>query len=458
MSIARVLGAGVALVLTMAFACAQTGPDLFVAPRPSQGPAATVAEKRVASLKQAAKRTKDGSASNVHVVAIDPALLAAPENLTGFRFKIGDRPYSVSGALESRTKDGFSWFGKVDGEKLSTVILVVRDGKVTGEVRGPKVGLLHIVPLGDGNHAIAEIDQAVLPPDHGPSEDRPSLWKRLKAKLSPKSGPAKRSPGPPEPDTDDASASAPSRVFTLSILVGYTDQASKELADVEGDIALAEQQANFSYKNSGVTIRLKVVKTESSSYDETKKDALLTHKVMDYPDLLKKRSLYGADIAALVLSDLQRKDRRGNITHPCGTSLKTGAGFSKAFVAVQASCLTRKATMTHEIGHIIGARHNREETESPAPCGVQWDHGPTFSYGHGLYSIPGQWATIMSYNCNPGANVCGRILYWSNPDLTDEHGTPMGDQKYANETKCLNRGITQFCDPRGPAPCRLPSL
>src|SRR5215813_4908018 len=102
MSMWRTLAASLALVLAVAVACAQTGPDLFVAPRPSQGPAATVAEKRVASLKQAAKRTKDGSASNVHVVAIDPVLLAAPESLTGFRFKIGDRPYSVSGALESR--------------------------------------------------------------------------------------------------------------------------------------------------------------------------------------------------------------------------------------------------------------------------------------------------------------------------------------------------------------------
>jgi peptidyl-Asp metalloendopeptidase len=454
----RILAASLALVLTIARACAQqTSPNLFVSPRPNQGPAATVAEKQIASLKQAAKRTKDGRTPNVNVVAIDPALLAAPESLTGFRFNVGDTPYSGSGALESRTKDGFTWFGKVDGEKLSTVILVVRDGKVTGEVRGPK-GLLHIVPLRDGNHAIAEIDQAILPPDHGASEDRPSLWNRLKAKLSPKSGPAKRSPGPPEPDTDDASASASSRIRTLSVLVGYTAQAREDLADLEGDIALAEQQANFSYKNSGVNIRLKVVKAELSSYDETKHGALLADVVIGYTELLKRRSLYGADIAVLLLSDLQRKDRHGNITHPCGTSKEIGADFSNGFVAVKASCLTRNASMVHEIGHIIGALHNWEETEGRGPCRVSRDDPDSVVYGHGLYSIPGRWATIMSYGCDPpGRDVCRRILYWSSPHVTDEFGAPMGHRRFADEARCLNTGIERFCSETSGAPCRLGS-
>ena len=464
MSMSKMLGAALALVLTGVFANAQTVPDLFVAPRPSQEPAAKIAGKRISSLKRIAKRGKDGEDQDAKVVAIDPALLAAPENLTGFRFTSGGKAYDVAGALESRTKDGFTWFGKVADHKLSTVILVVRDGKVTGEVRGP-LGLLSIVPLGDGNHGVAEIDESLLPPDHLSSDDAPAPVKGPTARSKDKSSPP-RGAGAAKSMTDDESDAAAPKVVSLNVLVGYTAKAEEALGDIEGEIALAEQQTNYSYKNSTVRIRLKVSRTYQVRYDETKtyQTGVVPRTIRSgtewaaiekiaMPELLKARTKT-EDIAVLVISNLTRNGKEG----ACGKSNGIGLGFphppkghvpghAAAFSAVKASCLTKQATLAHEIGHIIGALHNWERDRSTAPCG----------YGHGLYSIPGRWRTIMSYDCPAGRDVCRRILYWSNPELRDQDGAPMGDRKYANDARCLNKGIDLFCSEKSGAPCRLQS-
>ncbi len=459
----KILGAALALALTGGFAYAQTVPDLFVAPRASQEPAAKMAEKRISSLKRIAKRGKDGKDQNAKVVAIDVALLAAPENLTGFRFTHGVRTYDVAGALESRTKDGFTWFGKVADHKLSTVILVVRDGKVTGEVRGP-LGLLSIVPLGDGNHGVAEIDESLLPPDHLSSDEAPAPVKGPMAGSKDKSSPP-RGAGPAKSVTDDESDTAAPKVVSLNVLVGYTAKAEELLGDIEGEIALAEQQANYSYKNSTVRIRLKVSRTYQVRYDETKRYqtgvvprtirkgtewAAINKFAM--PELLKARTKT-EDIAVLVISNLTQNGKG-----ECGKSNGIGLGFphppkdrvpghAAAFAAVKASCLTKQATLAHEIGHIIGARHNWEKDRHTQPC----------EYGHGLYSIPGRWRTIMAYDCAAGRDVCRRILYWSNPELRDEDGGPMGDRQYANDAGCLNEGIKRFCSEKSGAPCRSQS-
>ena len=440
MSLSRVLGAGVALMLMTAFAFAQTGPSLFVEPRPSQGPAAKAAEKRVAVLRQAAKRSKDGKAQAAKVVGVNTALLAAPDSLTGFTLSLGDATPSVSGALESRTKDGFVWFGKVAGHKLSTVILVVRGDRVTGDVRGPKVGIHRIVPLADGNHAVAEIDEDLLPPDHS-AEDRPSWVQRLKARLSGKARQPKGDATPPEPDGDDESASGPRRIYTLKLLVGYTAKAKEELGDLEAELTLAEQQANFSFKNSGITIRFKIGRVYEVAYDETSGNAARWPAIRDrlMPRMLADRGKT-EDVAVLLTSRLESK-HEGKWEGICGKANGIAALFDEAFVAVKAGCLIKKVTMAHEVGHIVGAHHNWERDDAQRRC-------------HGLYSIPGRWRTVMAYDCEPGANVCPRLLYWSSPLLTDQFGAPMGDKDYADNVACLNQRIKVFCGPKGPAPCR----
>jgi hypothetical protein len=60
--------------------------------------------------------------------------------------------------------------------------------------------------------------------------------------------------------------------------------------------------------------------------------------------------------------------------------------------------------MAHEVGHIIGARHDRALDQNVAP----------FAYGHG-YVNGTKWRDIMSYKAS--CNDCPRVPIWSNPTI-----------------------------------------
>src|SRR5262245_27344990 len=105
----RILSAGIAVLISIALANAQAAPNLFVDARPADGPTAKDAEKRVAQLKQSQ------APDEVRVVGVELPLLSAPgKSLT---FNLPGTTLSVSGAPESRTDKGFTWIGKVAGDK-----------------------------------------------------------------------------------------------------------------------------------------------------------------------------------------------------------------------------------------------------------------------------------------------------------------------------------------------------
>ena len=74
-------------------------------------------------------------------------------------------------------------------------------------------------------------------------------------------------------------------------------------------------------------------------------------------------------------------------------------------------------SIAHEIGHILGVRHDRFMDESNVP----------FAYGHG-YVNGTKWRDIMSYK--EGCGGCPRIPHWSNPRIMykgEPTGTPAAD-------------------------------
>ena len=76
------------------------------------------------------------------------------------------------------------------------------------------------------------------------------------------------------------------------------------------------------------------------------------------------------------------------------------------------ACAAITMSIAHEIGHILGARHDRFIDESNTP----------FAYGHG-YVNGSKWRDIMSYK--EGCGGCPRIPYWSNPRIMYK-GEPTG--------------------------------
>ena len=95
----------------------------------------------------------------------------------------------------------------------------------------------------------------------------------------------------------------------------------------------------------------------------------------------------------------------------CGLADAIMATASTAFVVVYYDCATGYYSFAHELGHLMGARHDENHDATTTP----------FAYGHGYEhpsSVSGQnFRTIMAYACNAPTSCDPRIQYWSNPNV-----------------------------------------
>jgi hypothetical protein len=173
-------------------------------------------------------------------------------------------------------------------------------------------------------------------------------------------------------------------------------------------LALVIEEANDTFKNSGLgNIHLRVVHTQLVDYDEGDgKHFDHLYRMVDgvgaFKDVRKLRDEKRADIVGLILDS----------PSGCGLSTRVGADSEEAFFIAHHSCAGNTYTIVHEIGHIIGARHDRSIDANESP----------FAYAHG-YVNGSKWRDIMSYKESCGD--CPRIPFWSNPRVQYK-GEPTG--------------------------------
>jgi peptidyl-Asp metalloendopeptidase len=121
-----------------------------------------------------------------------------------------------------------------------------------------------------------------------------------------------------------------------------------------------------------------------------------------FKDVKKLRNEKRADIVGLIIDN----------PTGCGLSTRIGPDSDEAFFVVHHACAAITLSIAHEIGHILGIRHDRSVDNNETP----------FAYGHG-YVNGSKWRDIMSYNESCGG--CPRISYWSNPRIIYK-GEPTG--------------------------------
>lgn len=282
--------------------------------------------------------------------------------------------------------NGQAWSGRVAGDPLSAVTLVVHDGTFQGSIR-TATAAYSIEPLGS-SYVVRQIDLRLTAPE-----------------LEPLHPPADAAAGAAQNDPvvglDDGS--------TIDVLVLYTPGARTSAggtdAAVQARIALGVAETNTGYANSGITPRLRLVGTQLLSYTEAGMSADLS-ALRSNSSVQTLRDSLGADLVALIVA---------NSAEACGVGyiMTNPAGFAAYGYSVTAySCISPNYSFAHELGHNMGSSHAPED-------GGAGFYPYSFGYKH-----PGRlFRTVMAYDCPSGG--CPRVLHFSNPDVAYS-GAPTG--------------------------------
>ena len=330
------------------------------------------------------------------------------------RFSIPNvTPFTMSKRSEDvRGPNDFTWYGTLTGLP-GQATLVVRDGNITGSIQAES-GLYRIEPVGNTMHALIKVDQSRFPPEHPPSMRQ--IERRGDIRL-------------PAPLQDASTSDTP---VGIDVLVAYTTAARNAVADINATIVLAVAETNQSYVNSNINIKLTLVDSFEVAYSEAGKsfDTILDDFVAN-ATVQSRRNASGADLAAMII----------NQTDYCGLADAIMATASTAFAIVHYDCATGYYSFGHELGHLMGARHDEHNDPSTAP----------FPYGHGLqHNAAPSWRTIMAY-ANNCAGGCPRLQYWSNPNV--QYGSvPMGTAAINDNARVLNQTATTVAGFRSRAP------
>jgi len=251
------------------------------------------------------------------------------------------------------------------------------------------------------------MDPRQMPPDHAaakPTADpRADLRPDAPAKVAVAAAPPAVAPFP-----DAEREALEAKKIVIDVMLLYTKKAAKHyVRDPKDLLEMAIEQANDAFRNSGLgNISLRLVHTEPIDYDESDGDHFehlyrMVDGVGPFARVRQLRNEKKADIVGLILDDASG----------CGLSTRVAPDSEDAYFVVHHSCAAITISIAHEIGHILGARHDRSIDGNDSP----------FAYGHG--HVNGKWRDIMSYR--QSCDGCLRIPYWSNPRVL-YNGEPTG--------------------------------
>jgi hypothetical protein len=345
----------------------------------------------------------------------------APTGLIGAKVRVplsnGQYITLVRTVTEIQQDGSITWHGEVEETGERAVLMMWNNALLTGYF-AYKGTIFSIESLGGGIAAAAAMGR--VPPDHVPAAARDS------APMANANDPATPPPAPPEPKAapfpDARRRALEAKNITIDLMLLYTKNAMKHyIRDPEDVLALAIDETNETFKNSGLgNISLRLVHSQLIDYDATMGDQF-THlyTMVDglgpFKDVKKLRNEKRADIVGLIIDN----------PDGCGLSTRIGPESDEAFFVVHHACATITMSIAHEIGHILGARHDRFVDESNVP----------FAYGHG-YVNGTKWRDMMSYK--EGCGGCPRIPFWSNPRIMYK-GEPTGTNASDNARVILEQ-------------------
>lgn len=293
----------------------------------------------------------------------------------------------------TRNSRSVTWAGKVSGPGGGELTLTAVAGRISGVLvhRGETYELRPESTSGDT--LLFAIDGSRLP-NPGP------------LKPAPISSPRAATPAPQEPPVAAAEV-------VQDLLVLVTSSARAELGSgADGAIANAVARANNAYRAGGVELTLNLVSVQNSDVTEGADASATLSTLRASASANAAREAARADMVVLVASH----------TDLCGIAYfmqTASASFAPwAFGVVAAICVP-DSTLAHEVGHMQGLSHNRED------AGGSGVSSRPYSFGYRRCVADGSaFRDIMSYACTNGVSA-PRVSEFSNPRRSYQ-GHPFG--------------------------------
>jgi hypothetical protein len=294
---------------------------------------------------------------------------------------------------------GVSWSGRSSGA-VRELYLFYHEGYLHGMIHLDSV-VINIEPVNREYVVFTVLDQSLFDPC--PVDEDESIEE---------SSPNK------EYDHNDKGGSIQSffdiSSFTpvIDVMVVYTPQSAAESGNIQSLIAASIQSTNETLQNSNINATVNLVHSAQVSHNDS-------GNIYDDLDWLQSssavsslRNQYGADIVKLLVASAPGF---------CGLAAGIEVNVDAAFAVTRNDCSVGNYTFAHEIGHLVGGRHDNDPASSPRP------------YAHGYRYEPAYWRTVMAVRHYSGDPV-NRIPYWSNPNKW-YGGVRMGTTSWNNNAR-----------------------
>ena len=420
-----------AVLPVASFAAAQPVPGKLFTTATSEAPAAGALRERRVQIDYEAldtARLRIGASSDRAAVLqlnlFDDVALSAAVSRTG------------------PTSAGYWLSGRVKGEPLSSLMLVVNGDTVAGVVQSSAGRFTITAAGGRGLSAVREVDSQAA---DGYDDIVDVGAKTVRA---------------PADDSQPGGREDGSRIDVLIIYTSAAEEAAGGRDAFLAEVDLMIATANQAYADSGVIHRVNLVSavevdyTESGdTYEDIRRLADADDGQLDEAHVL--RAMYAADCLVLIVSPYVASP------HLAATS---ELDPERAFVVITGELRLNLTALVHELGHLMGLKHDRyvispsRRVELDPPYRVGYLNQRMFEPDAPPES---RWWTIMSYwtqcrdwaeaNGHESVDVCvreavGQVTQFSNPRLTyngDPMGVPgneatMGVDGPANATRHLN--------------------
>ncbi|MBL8216995.1 MAG: S-layer homology domain-containing protein [Bryobacterales bacterium] len=309
------------------------------------------------------------------------------------------------------TPDGstYIWTGRLQGMRRGRIVVAATGDIISANIETDSDGFFTLRQFDGETHVLEQ------------AEARPVRTMSDAVKIPPEERPA------PDAEFEAALAAAaakhpPERLAAgdtqIDVLVAYTARVRTQLGNasaVLNKINLAVAEANQSMVNSGIPIEFRLVHTMETSYsstDETASNGLslalsrirnTSDGYMD--DVATARNTYGADLVSLWIHGYGANGGTVGLGYQLQSPTDTFFTSYAYSVVEQAWAPGPGYAFSHELGHNMGAAHDRNNADPG-------DGAYSYAFGY-QWTGTGAFATIMAYDCE---NVyCPGINYWSNP-------------------------------------------